>query len=663
MRRFVLIIALLGLAWANPAEARRVALIIGNSTYQQTTSLPNPPNDARLVANAARSAGFDVTLATDLSWRTLGETLREFRQSADGADVAMIYYAGHGIEGQGKNWLIPVDAKLQSEFDLPYEAIEIDRLFESLSGAQVRMIVLDACRNNPFGNSWKRGVRAVPAGLADIDVYDVLVMYAAAPGQVAADGSGGNSPFAQALARRLPEPGLAIQLLGGAVRDDVLEATGGKQRPFVTGSMTGTPIYLVPEAPKPQPIQAVAVAPSAPSAASGGRATTEALMWQGAFASDTVAGYQAFLTEFPNGIFANIARDRITKLQQTSPSSSGTDSRYGREPLAPAPQPAAPAPPIEAPPRIVATQPPPMIAQPPAMMAPIAQPTPAPVPQPASAMPDPGLATAPLAPPALTQAPAAAPVPAPVPAPAPIAPRPAPAPVTASAGTLAPPPISSASAATEAGAFQASLMEAARRKAAAGAFPDGAGNTSTAAQTSGAGYASQIPLDQFQPGIDLAPLPQLPATPRFPAEGYPNCMSNFQAFDNNLEKVNAINQCTMALDRYYQQTLTGFRATMASHQSAISRLYSEQVGGKNTYTPESQDRFYKAMMKEHADSDPNGIHFGEYREAEARYHRDRAQMQQQYCTYSGTCGTPTPDGGKSGKADRMNAAPGAIGIR
>ncbi|MEP1423190.1 MAG: caspase family protein [Erythrobacter sp.] len=237
------------MTFAAPAQARKVALIIGNSNYEYTGQLPNAGNDATLIASAARDAGFeDVVVGNNLGVDGFRAALREFRQKADGADVAMVYFAGHGIEGSGKNWLIPTDAKLEAALDLPYESIDLDLVMQSLSGAQVRIAVLDACRNNPFGRTWNSGSRAVTRGLVGVEADDVLVIYAAAPGQTASDGEeGNNSPFAESLARRLPEPDVPVQLLGGLVRDDVLSITDGQQRPFISASITGTPVYLVRE--------------------------------------------------------------------------------------------------------------------------------------------------------------------------------------------------------------------------------------------------------------------------------------------------------------------------------------------------------------------------------------------------------------------------------
>tara|TARA_R110000824_G_scaffold195149_1_gene377827 strand:+ start:6706 stop:8640 length:1935 start_codon:yes stop_codon:yes gene_type:complete len=242
-------------------EAKRVALVIGNSAYVNTSSLPNPVNDANIVADSARKAGFDdVVVALDLTVSSFQRELRTFREKANGADVAMIYYAGHGLEGQGENWLIPIDAKLKTAFDLPYESINLERMMESVSGARIRMVVLDACRNNPFGKGWASGTRTVMQGLAEFDADGVLVIYAAAPGQIATDGSGFNSPFAESLAKRLPQPDLPIQMLAGMIRDDVLAATGGAQRPFTSTNITGTPVYLVQAKPtEPESPAALAV--------------------------------------------------------------------------------------------------------------------------------------------------------------------------------------------------------------------------------------------------------------------------------------------------------------------------------------------------------------------------------------------------------------------
>jgi Caspase domain len=316
IRYWLEICAILLLVAPGALEAKKVALIIGNSNYDNTTTLPNPVNDAMLIVTSADEAGFDdVTMALDLTTGDFQKTLREFRKKADGADVAMIYYAGHGIEGQGKNWLIPVNAELNASLDLPYEAMELDRVMESLSGAQIRMVVLDACRNNPFARSWKSGTRAVSRGLAGIEADDVLVIYAAAPGQTAMDGDGDHSPFAASFANRLPQAGLPVQLLGGMVRDDVLSETGGTQRPFVSASITGTPVYLVEGGDR----LAVSNQNQFPEAAALNETDLDALAWQGALGSNSMRSFRLYLDQFPAGQFAELASDNIAML-------AGTDS-------------------------------------------------------------------------------------------------------------------------------------------------------------------------------------------------------------------------------------------------------------------------------------------------------------------------------------------------
>jgi uncharacterized caspase-like protein len=247
-------------------DGRRVALVIGNSAYQGGGQLANPSRDARLVAAALQQARFQtVELRGDLGLPAFHRALRDFQKSADGAEVALVYYAGHGIEANGRNWLIPTDAELADERALPYEAISLDLVMEAVAGARMRVLMLDACRDNPFGRSWRAGSRSVTRGLARVEVDDVLILFAAAPGQTAADGQGVNSPFAEAVARRLPQPGLPIQLLAGLVRDDVLRATGNVQRPFISASVTGEPYYLV--GPGGAPTSPAASAPPAPALA------------------------------------------------------------------------------------------------------------------------------------------------------------------------------------------------------------------------------------------------------------------------------------------------------------------------------------------------------------------------------------------------------------
>ena len=301
---------------AHAETGRRVALIVANAAYGEQRALSNPLRDGQLISDALNKAGFDVIeLKTNLGRAAFEEALHRFQKDADGAQVAMIYYAGHGMERDGENWLIPTDAVLDNPTDLDYEAIRLDLLVHAVQGAQLRMVIIDACRDNPFGRGWTAGSRGLNRGLGGVDADDVFVLFAAAPGQVASDGNGLNSPFAVSLARHLPQPGLALQLLGGAVRDDVLKATGGVQRPFISASITGTPFYLVPEAlapPPPPPVPVIAAAPI-----SFDTRSSELAYWA-ACCSQPGAGkadFEAYLQKvedktFP-GTYSDIARRKL----------------------------------------------------------------------------------------------------------------------------------------------------------------------------------------------------------------------------------------------------------------------------------------------------------------------------------------------------------------
>jgi len=293
------------------AQARDVALVLGNSSYANASNLDNPAKDAALVAAALEEAGFDTVLTgSDLSQDDMLERLKSFRDLAAGADTALIYFAGHGIEAKGKNWLIPTDAGLKSDSDLPYEAVELQLAMEALEGAQLRIAVLDACRDNPFARQWSGETRSVIRGLAPIEVDDVLVIYAAAPGMVAYDGEGENSPFAASLARRIVQPGLPVQMLGGMVRDDVLQATNGEQRPFISASITGRPIYIVGGA----DTRSIAGPKLEISPNGGTRQDADLAAWEAALKLDTVDGYRAYLEARPEGAFAEMAEANVAQL-------------------------------------------------------------------------------------------------------------------------------------------------------------------------------------------------------------------------------------------------------------------------------------------------------------------------------------------------------------
>jgi tetratricopeptide (TPR) repeat protein len=224
----------------------RVALVIGNSAYENVAALPNPERDANLVADVLKRTGFEsVTLLTNLRKDALVGALRNFAAHAETADWAIVYYAGHGMEVGGINYLIPTDAKIAADRDIGFEAVPLEQALNAAERAKkLRLVILDACRDNPFANQMKRTLtvasRSVSRGLAAVEPEaGTLVVYAAKDGETALDGDGSNSPFAAAFVKNLPTPGLEVRRLFDFVRDDVMEATNRKQKPFSYGSISG----------------------------------------------------------------------------------------------------------------------------------------------------------------------------------------------------------------------------------------------------------------------------------------------------------------------------------------------------------------------------------------------------------------------------------------
>jgi tetratricopeptide (TPR) repeat protein len=235
-------------AIATPAGApmeRRVALVIGNSRYRYAASLPNPSNDAADIAAALRKLGFDVIEGRDLDRRGTEDQIRAFGRKLDGADLALLFYAGHGMQVGGKNYLIPVDAKLERTGDLSLDTIEVGQILAQMEAEKrVNLVFLDACRDNPLARSFARslGTRstAVGSGLAAIQsAIGTMIVYATQPDNVALDGEGRNSPFTAALLKHIATPKLEISALMKRVRADVIAATREKQVPWDHSSLVG----------------------------------------------------------------------------------------------------------------------------------------------------------------------------------------------------------------------------------------------------------------------------------------------------------------------------------------------------------------------------------------------------------------------------------------
>jgi hypothetical protein len=270
----VAVTALAGVA-AAAAEGRRVALVIGNGAYRNVPALLNPPNDASDIAAALRRIRFTVSLLTNVGFDEMRRGLIALGREAPGADMAAVYFAGHGMEINGENWLIPVDAELKRDTDAANEAINLQSVMSQVSNTtSLGLVILDACRNNPFAAKMNRSIatRAAPvSGLGRIEpVGNVLVAYAARDGTTALDGDARNSPFAAALLRNIEVPGVEVTFMFRNVRDDVMEATRNEQQPFVYGSLSRKAIYLAgrpvdgsEQAPASPPPAAVSPAPSA----------------------------------------------------------------------------------------------------------------------------------------------------------------------------------------------------------------------------------------------------------------------------------------------------------------------------------------------------------------------------------------------------------------
>lgn len=309
-RRFF-IFSLLAAAFFAPtdhlyAADKRVALVIGVSKYQNVPVLANPMRDAAAMGDVFKKAGFDsVTTKLDLTVSDMRRTVREFAASAADADVAVVYYAGHGIEVDGSNYLIPADAKLISDFDIEDETVSLDRILKGLEPVKrLRLVILDACRDNPFNKTMKRsigGTRSIGRGLAKVEpnTSNTLIAFAAKAGAVAGDGDGANSPFATALLKYITAPGLDLRLAFGRVRDDVLKTTGNRQEPFVYGSLGGETVALVPQS---------VIPPTDPNA----EARKD---YEFAAQIGTKKAWESFLAARPTGLYADLARQQAATLQ------------------------------------------------------------------------------------------------------------------------------------------------------------------------------------------------------------------------------------------------------------------------------------------------------------------------------------------------------------
>ena len=310
MRRAAFVLLILIVLPSAAIADKRVALVIGNGDYAKVGKLPNPTSDANAVGTMLRAAKFElVEIKKDLGVAALRRALRDFSDHVRDADIAMVFYAGHGIEVNGTNYLIPIDAALERDLDVEDETVSLDRVTQILDPAKrLRLVILDACRDNPFVRSMKRTVsgRSIGRGLAKVDVQtsDTLIAFAAKAGSTAEDGNGANSPYTNALVKHLTTPGLDLRLALGRVRDEVLANTGKRQEPFVYGSLGGSEIALVPTEKAAPPL---AIPPALSEAAQA---------WVHVKDTTNQSIVQAFIKEFGDTVYGALAQGRLEELKR-----------------------------------------------------------------------------------------------------------------------------------------------------------------------------------------------------------------------------------------------------------------------------------------------------------------------------------------------------------
>jgi len=304
---------------------KRVAFVVGNAAYRNVPQLPNPAIDAKAIAAVLRNVGFDVVEGTNLTRDKMTEKLLDFGKRAEGADIAVFFYAGHGIAVNNVNYLLPIDADLKSEMDVKLgAAINVDLTLEqTMADAKVKLVFLDACRDNPFAARIRsaKATRSVSvnSGLAEMKSGEgTLIAFATGPGQTALDGDVGNhSPFTRALISNIAKPGVEIQQAMTRVRAQVNEETNKNQLPWGHTNLTGE-VYLNPQAASADTPAESSGTPAATTLASAAPATATAMeveFWRSVKDSNKPEELNAYLTSYPNGAFKALALGRIAKLQ------------------------------------------------------------------------------------------------------------------------------------------------------------------------------------------------------------------------------------------------------------------------------------------------------------------------------------------------------------
>jgi len=304
---------------------RRIALVIGNGAYTSAPPLKNPPNDARDMATTLKGLGFDVATGINVSQRDMKRLIREFGMKLKGGGSGLFYYAGHGVQSKGRNYLIPVDAIIQSEAEVEDSGVDAALILNFMDDAQngLNIIILDACRNNPFARSF----RSANDGLAQVDApTGTLIAYATAPGHVASDGTEQNGLYTSELLKQMRVPGLSVTDMFMRVRGEVMKQTGNKQVPWEASSLVGSFFFVGNSANS----GLAGSAPNEPTAVKIEPSAFELTYWDTIKTSQNIDDFKAYLEKYPDGQFTSLAKNRIASLQPESKpaerSSSGISS-------------------------------------------------------------------------------------------------------------------------------------------------------------------------------------------------------------------------------------------------------------------------------------------------------------------------------------------------
>ena len=296
-------------AFAGPAvaagDAKRVALVIGNATYKESP-LRNPVNDARAMATTLRQIGFQVIARENATKQQMERAVAEFGLALTQGTVALFYYAGHAMQVGGKNYLVPVDAQIAAERAVRLETLDLELVLDQVAGtgSDVNLMILDACRNNPF----ERRFRSQAGGLAQINApKGTLIAYATAPGSVAADGTGANGLYTSKLVEAITAPGVPIEEVFKMVRVEVSRETNDAQTPWEASSLVGTFYFTAPTT--------VVVNPPV---------DREAMHWQSVVDSNDAAQLQTYLDQYPTGAFAGLAKAKLAALQRSMPAAAAS---------------------------------------------------------------------------------------------------------------------------------------------------------------------------------------------------------------------------------------------------------------------------------------------------------------------------------------------------